>query len=613
MPNHDPSTQLKQSSTSQRRATKESASLSLRHKRWQTLPPFPPGHQARFPELDRLTVQILYNRRITTPQEAEDFLHRVHCSGDPLQLKGMAQAIKNIERAITANEKIAVYGDFDVDGVTATALMVETLQALGAADVVPHIPHRTREERGLNLQALRKLWQGGVRLVITVDCGIRDVSEVEQARAGLDIIITDHHSIGSALPPALAIINPKQAGCPYPFKELAGVGVAFKLAQALLKSPRLTKGEPHLVEDDLLDLVALGTVADLAPLRGENRALVYRGLKCISHTERPGIEALCQQAGLKPEQVNATAIGFALGPPLNAAGRMEHANIAYRLLIAKYPAEAERLADKLDQLNQKRRLLTSKLYDRAREVALSESPDSSLIFVASPEFSAGIAGLVATRLVDQFYRPAVVVEMGDEVSRGSCRSIPEFHITDALDECTGLLVRHGGHAAAAGFTARTQDLAKLKDRLLALATEELEMQKLMLTLQVDADIPLQEMNKQLWEKLQRLEPFGKGNPHPLFLSRNVRLLGQRAVGKEGRHLKLRLSDDRATWDGIAFRQGEWAGKLPDRVDIVYHLEVNEWNDQRRLQLNVQDVRPSGLDDTIARLWLDQDGPESKEA
>ncbi|MCK4316387.1 MAG: single-stranded-DNA-specific exonuclease RecJ, partial [Anaerolineae bacterium] len=492
---------------------------------------------------------------------------------------------------LRASEPIAVYGDFDADGVTATALLVQTLRALGGR-VRPYIPHRVDEGYGLHKETLTQLARDTVRLVVTVDCGVRSLDEIAHAnRLGLDIIVTDHHSVGAELPEAVAVVDPKRADSRYPFGELAGVGVAYKLAQALLRSHRqtpVTAQEVRLEEEDLLDLVALGTVADLVPLLGENRTLVHRGLVHINRLERPGIEALCRQAGLKPGQVDTTAIGYTLGPRLNAAGRMDHAKSAYQLLETKYSAEAEQLASALNRLNRERQQLTLVTQERARQLALVTAKDAPLLFAAAPDFRAGIVGLVASRLVDEFYRPAVVVEVGEKVSRGSCRSIPEFHITDALDKCTGLLIRHGGHAAAAGFTVSNENLDSLADRLRELAAERLADVELVPALTIDAEVELAHMSWELQRELAQLEPCGYANPHPLFLSRNVRLLGQRTVGKEERHLKLRLSDDRATWDGIAFRQGEWAGKLPDRVDIVYHLEVNEWNDQRRLQLNVQD-------------------------
>ncbi len=590
--------------------------MSLHPKRWQVAPAAPPGHIARFPHLHPITVQVLYNRGLTDPADVATFLSGDGDEVNPFALQGMYAAVTRLRQALRASEPIAVYGDFDADGVTATVLLVQTLRSLGGR-VRPYIPHRVDEGYGLHKEALTQLARDTVRLVVTVDCGVRSLDEIAHAnRLGLDVIVTDHHSVGGELPEAVAVIDPKRADSHYPFGELAGVGVAYKLAQALLRSHRqtpVTAQEVRLEEEDLLDLVAMGTVADLVPLLGENRTLVHRGLAHINRLERPGIEALCRQAGLKPGQVDTTAIGYTLGPRLNAAGRMDHAKSAYQLLETKYSAEAEQLAGELNRLNRERQQLTLETQERARQLALVTAKDAPLLFAAAPDFRAGIVGLVASRLVDEFYRPAVVAEVGERVSRGSCRSIPEFHITDALDECTDLLVRHGGHAAAAGFTVSNENLDSLADRLRRLAAERLADVELIPALTIDAEVELAHMSWELQRELAQLEPCGYANPHPLFLSRNVRLLGQRAVGKEGRHLKLRLSDGCTTWDGIAFRQGEWAGKLPDRVDIAYHLEINEWNDQRRLQLNVQDVRPSGLGDTIARLWLDQDGPESKEA
>ena len=582
--------------------------MPLSLKRWQVAPPVPSGHVARFPHLHPITVQVLYNRGVTEPSNVAAFLSGEGDEANPFALPGMPAAVTRLRQALRAGEPITIYGDFDADGVTATALLVQTLRALGSR-VRPYIPHRVDEGYGLHEEALTQLAHDGARVVVTVDCGVRSLDEVAHAnRLGLDVIVTDHHSVGDELPRAVAVVDPKRADSRYPFGELAGVGVAYKLAQALLRSHRqtpVTREKVRLEEEDLLDLVALGTVADLVPLLGENRTLVYRGLAHLNRMERPGVEALCRQAGLKQGRVDTTAIGYTLGPRLNAAGRLAHAKTAYQLLTTEYPAEAEQLAGELDRLNRERQQLTLETQERARQLALDTAGEAPLLFAAAPDFRAGIVGLVASRLVDEFYRPAVIVEVGDKVSHGSCRSIPEFHITDALDECAGLLIRHGGHAAAAGFTVLNEHLDSLADRLRKLAAEQLTGVELASVLAVDAEVELSQMSWELQRELAQLEPCGYANPHPLFLSRNVRLLGQRAVGSEGKHLKLTLSDGRAAWDGIAFRQGEWAGKLPNRVDLVYHLEINEWNKQRRLQLNVQDVRPAELDDTVARLWLDR--------
>ncbi len=560
--------------------------------RWNLPHPVPDAYRAHFPDLHPVVVQILYNRE-RDPEEARAFLERRPGPDNPYALYGMNKAVDRIRWAIRRKEPIAVYGDFDADGVTATALLVITLRSMGA-DVRPYIPHRVEEGYGLNIPAIDELADAGARLLVTVDCGIRFPREIAHARRrGMDVIVTDHHLVGVEPLEAVAVVNPHQEECPYPYKGLAGVGLAYKLAQALLRANRQVplRGGVPLDEEELLDLVALGTVADLAPLTGENRSLVSRGLERLNRTPRVGVEALIRQSGLRPGQVDTGHIGFALGPRLNAAGRIAHARTAYRLLTTDSSQEAEGLARELDELNQERQRLTREMQERARAVILEQKPLPPLLFVASPEFPAGVVGLVASRLVEEFYRPAVMVEQGEEISKGSARSIPEFHITYALDECADLLIRHGGHAVAAGFAVPTRHLDELKRRLLDIAARELEGVELTPTLEIDVEVPLREVNGALWKALQALRPFGEGNPEPLLLSRNVRVERQRPVG-DGSHLKLTLSDKGVWWDGIAFRQGEWAGRLPERVDVVYYLRENEWNGQVRLQLEIQDLRPA---------------------
>lgn len=566
--------------------------MTTESKRWQVAPLPPPGHTAHFPDLSPLIVQLLYNRGLSAPYEVRAFLKGEWAEDNPFRLKGMNEAVTRLRQAIRQREPIAVYGDFDADGVTATALLVETLSALGA-QAEPYIPHRVDEGYGLNVGALRELAQRSIKVVVTVDCGIRSPSEVAYGhRLGLDIIVTDHHSPGEELPSATAAINPKQADCRYPFKELAGVGLAFKLAQALLRANRQTpiaRGEVDLNEEDLLDLVALGTVTDLAPLLGENRALVRQGLERLNQPQRLGLQTLISQAGVRPGQITATTIGYVLGPRLNAAGRLDTAMDSYNLLTSNSLAEARSLALKLEEVNRERQRLTVDTLERAREQVLAIGEEERLFFVAAEDYLPGIVGLVAQRLTDEFYRPSVVVELGNETSRASCRSIPEFNITAALDQCSELLVRYGGHAAAAGFTVTNANLESLQQRLRQIAMHQLEGLELLPTLSIDAEVDLSEMNWATHALLEQLEPFGYANPTPVFLSREVIVRDARVVGE--RHLKMTLSDGRAVWDAIAFRQGGWAGKLPRRIDVVYSLEVNEWNEEKRLQLNVKDLRP----------------------
>ena len=568
-------------------------SITIR-KRWIEPTLLPAKQRNRFPHLHEVVVQILYNRKICKPEDVQAFMAPDAPLYDPFRLKGMDIVVKRIAQAIRNGERIAVYGDFDADGVTSTALLTQTLGALGAT-VAPYIPDRVDEGYGLNVHALEKLADRGANLVVTVDCGIRSRNEVAYGNhLGLDIIVTDHHSVGSELPPAVAVLNPKQPGCTYPFKELAGVGIAFKLAQALLKtvSPS-TRGAPPLRQEHLLDLVALGTVADVVPLKDENRSLVQRGLAQLKSPWRRGIRALMEKARIKPEYVNSTAIGFMLGPRINAAGRLQSAMLAYYLLMTRDQERAAHYAGQLDRLNQERQRLTLQATKRARSQVIDENGRVPyLLFAASPDFTAGIVGLIAGRLTEEFYRPAVVVEQGNKESRASCRSISEFHMTHALDECADLLVRHGGHAAAAGFTVHNKNLAALQDRLQATARQKLAETDLAPRLEIDAELTLGPDLYDLYVELERLQPFGKANPAPIFLSRGLRVERQQAVGSESQHLRLAVSDGGAWWNAIVFRRGQEAGQLPPHIDLAYQLDLNEWNGQKRLQLIVQDWRPA---------------------
>ncbi len=564
-------------------------------KRWQIQPRVASLVVARFPQLHPLLVQILFNRGISTPEQAQQFLAPEVLIGNPFQLHGMSRTVARVRRAISSGEPMAVYGDFDADGVTATALLVQALASLGAK-VKPYIPHRIDEGYGLNPDALKQLHTQGARVVITVDCGVRSLDEIAYGKQiGLDMIVTDHHAPGEEMPDAYAVINPKQPQCRYPSKELSGAGIAFKLAQALLRAETSVPLTPAgnrapIAEEALFDLVALGTVADLVPLTGENRALVKRGLELLRQSERPGIQALIRQAAVRPEAIDAGSIGYTLGPRLNAAGRLEHALKAYHLLTTLYPDEANKLAEELEDTNRERQRLTNEMTAKARELILPTAESDRLLFVGAPEYPEGIVGLIASRLSEEFYRPAVAVHCGPEESRGSARSIAEFNIVAALDQCRELLVRHGGHAAAAGFTVRNENLLELQSRLKEIAARDLGDSDLAPVLTIDAVAPLGDMNWGLHKALEQLEPFGYGNREPIFLSRSVLVRDARIVGAE--HLRLLLSDGQAVWDAIAFRQGSWIGTLPKRIDVVYQLEARTFNSEERLQLNVKDLQPS---------------------
>lgn len=568
--------------------------MALTSKKWQVSPPIPDAALQKFRDagLHPIIAQLLYNRGVASPEDAEEFFAPTEIT-NPFLLPDMSEAVTRLREAIRKGELIVVSGDYDVDGVTATALMCETLESLGAR-VEPYIPSRANEGYGLNTAALCQFAEKGCSLVVTVDSGIRSNAEAEWAcEHGLDMIITDHHSPLDELPRALACVNPKRADSRYPFADLSGVGVAYKLAQGLLRSHRqlpIRLDARPVQESDLLDLVALGTVADLAPLRGENRALVVQGMEALRNTRRPGLRELIRTSGLR-EPVTVDHVGYILGPRLNAAGRLYTAMDSYHLLTARSHEEAARLAVKLEECNRERQRLTVEAIERAYPLAQEQGAVLPLLFVADHDIPEGIAGLVATRLVEEFYRPSVVVQISDGVSRGSARSIPEWNITEALDRCSDLLVRHGGHAAAAGFEVETHRLGALHDALLRIARSELQGRELTPTLIADAEVQLRDMNWDFQRELACLEPFGYDNPTPIFLCRDVRVKDSRIVGEK--HLRLWLSDGWATWDAIAFKQAHRASGLPHRVDVAFSLEVNNWNGQARLQLHVRDIRPAG--------------------
>ncbi|MAU09276.1 MAG: single-stranded-DNA-specific exonuclease RecJ [Anaerolineaceae bacterium] len=566
-------------------------------KRWTIAPAVPRALLAKYQGISPILAQILYNRGLQTPEEAHHFLYDREINTDPFAYKDMEKAVERITTAIKQHEKIAVYGDFDADGVTSTTLMMQALNAL-KADAIAYIPHRVDEGYGLNSPALYELASQGVKLVITVDCGIRSVQEVADGKAaGLDIVITDHHSVGPEIPEADAVVNPQQEDCPGD-TSLAGVGVAFMVVRALLLDGWRRNGgsfAPYkTLVDDLLDLVAIGTVADIMPLNTPmNRNLVRRGLEVLNTAQRPGIQALLEVAGVKPGQATAMTIGFGLGPRINAAGRLDSALTAYKVLSAPTLKQARIYAEELQHLNSERQTLTRDAQRRIQAyIEDSGLGEGNLLFAADNAVSPGIVGLVAGRLTESYYRPAVVLDQGDTESHASCRSIPEFHITHALDACAELLVRHGGHAAAAGFTILNENIDRLQSRLMEMAEAELAGRELLPELAIDMELSMRQLSMALIEELSVLEPTGNGNEQPIFLTRNVRVVESRTVGADGQHLKLRVAaDNEPPIDCIGFRLGHWNDNMPDYLDVAYCLEVNEWHGRRNLQLNLKDVQP----------------------
>jgi single-stranded-DNA-specific exonuclease len=575
-------------------------------KRWLISPRITPEADENLKAFPPILRQLLFNRGYATDAEARAYLKaEPDFDTNPFQLTGMVETIDRIHFAIDHREPIAIYGDYDVDGVTATALLLQTLKSFDA-DVRGYIPHRFDEGYGLNNEALDNLRGAGVKLVITVDCGIRSVEEAIHAKEkGLDLVISDHHHPAASqdnrsfLPPAFAIINPKQNGDQYPDKNLAGVGIAYKIAEALLNSQSSINhsSTSSIKLDTLLDLVALGTVADLAPLVGENRILVRRGLKQIRTTERQGLYSLANVAEIVIAKTTASQIGYTLGPRLNAAGRLDSAQAALELLTTTDILRAGQLAQQLNIQNHQRQTLTRSTQEKAETLAVTGELEPFLLFAFDQDFNPGVVGLAASRLMEMYYRPAVVAAMGNVETRGSCRSIPEFHITDALDQCSDLLVRHGGHAAAAGFTVRNENLQELISRLKSIAEAQLGDRELRPTLAADMEIQLSDLTFELLKHLGYFEPNGYGNPDPVFVSRDLKVRNSRTVGAEGKHIKITFDNQNSIpMDAIGFRLGHLQKSLPPRVDVLYSFESNEYNGRTSLQLNLKDIKPAGSTD-----------------
>ena len=561
-------------------------------KRWVISPRIPASINNALKEFSPLLRQLLYNRGISDPKTAWAFVRgEASRSTDPFLLKDMDKAVDTLFQAVTSGQKIAVYGDYDVDGVTSSALLFEFLRELGVEARV-YIPNRFDEGYGLNREAVEILASEGIQLIITVDCGIRSVGEVERAEAlGIKVIVSDHHLPGEVVPQADAVINPKQPGDLYPYKDLAGVGLAYKLVQAYLKRhPR-----EGVNAEFWLDLVAIGTVADIAPLTDENRALVKAGLVNLRQVNRQGIFSLCQVAGIHLENLNASNIGFGIGPRLNAAGRMDTATDAFHLLTATDIFTAGMFAQKLDTQNRQRKEITEEIQNRALEMALSAEIDAPFIFAASPEFSEGVVGLAASRVVETVYRPTIIGHQSEDQVVASCRSIPEFNIVAALDQCRELLVRHGGHAMAAGLTVINQNLPAFLERFKSVAHQMLDGMELSPRLNIDREIALERVRSEdvpgIIEDVKTLEPTGSENPEVLFCSRRCQVRNPRTLS-DGQHLKFTLRTGDRDWDAIAFRQGHWFNNLPPEIDVVYYFDINVWNGRSNLQLNIRDIKPS---------------------
>ncbi|HXZ30373.1 MAG TPA: single-stranded-DNA-specific exonuclease RecJ, partial [Dehalococcoidia bacterium] len=525
--------------------------------RWKVLPPVPEDY-LNASGVPPIIAQLLFNRGVKV-EGIDPFLSADHrLEGNPFLLPDVSQAVSRIYKAALAREKIAVYGDFDVDGVTAIVILAEGLSRLGA-EVIPYIPDRLNEGHGLKISALEKLRAQGISLVITVDCGITDIKEVKQAQdMGMDMIITDHHIPLKSLPRAVAVVDPKRKDSAYPFMDLAGAGVVFKLLQALFHRDSREKWLTGL-----LDLVVLATVTDLVALLGENRFLVKEGLKELNNSSRVGIQEMVKSAGLKLGELDAEDISWVLGPRLNAAGRMNDASSSYQLLTTRSSEEARLLAVELAKKNDERQKLTNEVLSRVKEKLAARS-HLPLLIEGDESYSVGVIGLVASKLVDEFYKPAIIINIGPESCQGSCRSIAEFDIVSALAESDDLLVAFGGHPRAAGFTVTRRNLAQLEQRLANLAAGQLGHLELRPELVIDAELPLATFSGDTFSLTQKLSPFGHGNPQPTYLTRQVEVTECRNFGNQGEWLRLKLRQGNVTWQAVDFESHKKPDEVPSR-------------------------------------------------
>ena len=509
-----------------------------------------------------LVAQVLACRGFADAEMATFLAARPQEDGPPML--DLDRAAERLRRALAARERIVVYGDYDVDGIAGSAILVRAFRQLGAA-VAAYIPNRYEEGYGLNAGALRQLASDGAKVVVSVDCGVTAVKEAALARElGVDLIVTDHHHPPAKLPEAYALVNPRRPGDLSPDKDLAGAGVALVLAKRLLGDLAYA-----LRQDELLQLCALATVADVVPLRAANRVLTRAGLEALNRAPLVGIRALVERSGLKLGRVGAGEVGFVLGPRLNAAGRIADAEDALRLLLTEDAAEAKELAERLEQRNAERQELTRQVVAGARERA-ADRTDAWATIVADAQWPAGIVGLGASRLVEDYGRPAIVIAIDGDEGKGSCRSIAGVHIAEALADCDDILIKHGGHAMAAGFSVAVSRIPELVDRLDAIVRERLQGVRPVPTVRVDAEIAPELLTAKLAVELASLEPCGAGNPRPHLLVRDVRVYDIRQVGADADHLRCKVTVGRFTFDAMAFRRGDHAEAMTDagRVDAV---------------------------------------------
>ncbi|MBU9720685.1 MULTISPECIES: single-stranded-DNA-specific exonuclease RecJ [Bacillaceae] len=535
-------------------------------------------------QISTIASRFLVQRGFTTIDEAKAFLHTDRSAlHDPFLLKDMEKAVQRIKEGIANSEKILVFGDYDADGVTSTSVMFLTLLELGA-QVGYYVPNRFTEGYGPNENAFRQAKEEGVSIIVTVDTGISAIHEAEVAKElGIDLIITDHHEPPPQIPDAYAVINPKQDDCQYPNSNLAGVGVAFKVSHALF-------GE---AQEKFLDLVAIGTIADLVPLKGENRYLATAGVKRLANFQRLGLKALLDQCGVEPQDISEEQIGFIIGPRLNAAGRLDSADPAIHLLICEDPMEAEELAVMIDDLNKERQNIVNEIAKEAEE-QVEQQGVPPVIIVGQEGWNAGVIGIVASRLVEKYYRPTIVLSFDSStgLAKGSARSIEGFDMFHSLSQCREWLPHFGGHPMAAGLTMEMANIDKLHGKLMKIAEQTLKPEDWVKSINVDLPVEVEEVTVDAIYDLKQMAPFGVGNPAPKILLDSIEFATVKKIGAKQDHLKVSIKKNEALLDGIGFRFGELYDEISPQAKaaVVGQLSINEWNGNKKPQIVIEDIK-----------------------
>lgn len=570
----------------------------ITEKRWVVLPEPPQTFFDEFPELPKVAARLLYHRGLTTKEIIEEFLdpewrRHVH---DPFLFKDMKRAVTRLEQAIKTGEQITIHGDYDADGVSGSVILYTTLEALGAK-VNVFLPHRETDGYGVNKNTIALLASEGTKLMITCDCGIGSIEEISEGnKLGIDTIVTDHHMMKETLPPAYAILHPKVMGETYPFKDLAGGGVAFKLAQAILRtlgerSPRVNDVE--IFEKWLLDMVTTSTIGDMVPLRGENHTLVRYGLKVLNKTKRVGLQKLLEVAGLTMGTIGPGQVSFQIVPRINAAGRMNHANVAFKLLIEQDSKRAEELALELNGNNQDRQKMTEFIM-RELTAQVVEQKDKQVLVLAGHDWPLGLVGLLAGKIMEIEQKPCIILTMNKGDLAGSGRSLGGVSLLDIFVAAGDTIKQSGGHHQAAGLRlASPEVLPEFKKLAWDFVAEARASNPFIAQLTVDAEVNLEDVHWELYDVLERLQPFGMENAEPRYVARNLTVAGIQPVGNDGKHLRLMVKhNDEVIRKCIGFSFGEWFERLKigDKIDLVFEVGVNEWNGNRELQLKIVDLK-----------------------